>query len=76
MNQLGSDLQVLTNHCSKLTNIDYQTDELVQINQQILKRLKMISNQQELLTSVILEMVRAEDREDLNNRVDLLLNRR
>ena len=70
---LEEHLDKLTNNTSRLSNIDYQTDESCKLQRQIIRRLEHIGHQQELTNNILIEMARADSREDLNNRLDMLL---
>ena len=68
---LNNILEVLGN----LVNINYQNNRQTEIQEQILRRLDYQNRQLELTNSLLLEMVQCSDRDELCERVKLLMNR-
>jgi len=70
---LENNLDKLTNNTGRLSNIDYQTDELCKLERQVIRRLEHIGHQQELTNNLLISIVKSESKEDLVERINQLL---
>ena len=68
---LNNILEILGN----LVNINYQNNRQTEMQEQILRRLDYQNRQLELTNNLLLEMVQCSDRDELCERVKLLMNR-
>ena len=68
---LNNILEILGN----LVNINYQNNRQTEMQEQILRRLDYQNRQLELTNNLLLEMVQCSDRDELYERVKLLMNR-
>lgn len=67
--------EIVRNIRRKLANIDYSVDKSVQLQEQLLKRLDYQNKQLELTNNILLEMVQSESKEELIERVQMLIGR-
>lgn len=56
-----------------LTEVTMSSDEACKLTRKLIRRVEHLTFQQELTNNILIEMIRADSREDLNNRLDLLL---
>lgn len=54
-------------------DISYSSEESCKLTRKLIRRVEYLTLQQELTNNILIEMARADSREDLNNRLDMLL---
>ena len=68
-------LRKIMDYCSKIINIDYQTQKSNELQEQILKRLEYQNRQLELTNNILLQMAQAENKEELRAMIKVMMAR-
>ena len=54
-------------------DVSFSSEESCKLTKKLIRRVEYLTLQQELTNNILIEMARADSREDLNNRLDMLL---
>ena len=60
---------------NRIININYQSNRQTELQEQMLRRLDYQNRQLELTNNLLLEMIQCSDREELYERVQVLMGR-
>ena len=73
MLDLEEKITKIDSNVNRLSNIDYQTDELCKLSRQIIRRLEHIGHQQELTNNLLITIARSSSKDDMVERINQLI---
>lgn len=56
-----------------LDNLDFSSEEQCKLTKKLIRRVELLNHQMELHNNILISIARSESKEDLNNRLDMLL---
>lgn len=54
-------------------NLEFSSDEQCKLTKKLIRRVESLNHQMELHNNILISIARSESKEDLNNRLDMLL---
>lgn len=73
MLDLEEKITKIDSNVNRLSNIDYQTDELCKLSRQVIRRLEYLGHQQELTNNLLITIARSSSKDDMVERINQLL---